>query len=224
MPSHILGGPLPGPPAWGALPLDVYLLEQWDAPLPSPRSSSDEAASRALNSETPTERSKQLIRRFLCTGAGWKTEEEHAVLWEEDTYATFVNDEGFSFDDKELFENLTLTQALELFPERDLEDCNPAEALKPEQYGDYHAACVVTRVFVEDIHALETSDLLHVFLDDCGNVVREWRTGEGADDEFDGVWLERVWKEDISGRRGELGPAYQRGGCRGPPYARKSNR
>jgi hypothetical protein len=139
---------------------------------------------------------------------------------------------------------MTITQALELFPERvtnavrwnhrelreqilaetleDLEDCNPAEALKPEQYVDYHAACVVTHIFVEDRHALETGDLLHVFLDDCGNVVREWQTEEGADDEFDGGWFERIWREDISGGRGELGPAYQRGGCRGPPYTRGS--
>jgi hypothetical protein len=78
-------------------------------------------------------------------------EEQHAALWEENTYATFVNHEGFLFYDKDLFKDLTLTQALELFPERvtnavrwnhrewnekilaetleDLEDCNPAEAL-----------------------------------------------------------------------------------------------
>jgi hypothetical protein len=47
---------------------DVYLLEQWDAPLPIPNTpgSSDEAASRALKSETAASRSKRLIRQFLA--------------------------------------------------------------------------------------------------------------------------------------------------------------
>lgn len=39
-------------------------------------------------------------------------------------------------------------------------------------YGIYHSYCVVTHPFIEDEEALDDGGLLHVSLDDCGNVVR----------------------------------------------------
>ncbi|GFF88395.1 conserved hypothetical protein [Aspergillus lentulus] len=76
------------------------------------------------------------------------------------------------------------------------------------QYGDYHAACVVTHMFIEDEEALD---------DDTANVVRHWRTDdEGRDYEFDGTWKEGNWKEDLVSGKGELGAAYCEGGVRGP--------
>jgi hypothetical protein len=87
------------------------------------------------------------------------------------------------------------------------------------KYSRYHAACVVTHVFVEDEEALDGAGLLHVFLDDCGNIVRQWRVEEGGgDDCFDGCWADGNWKEFFIDGTGEVGPAYHEGGMRGPPY------
>ncbi|KAL4929921.1 uncharacterized protein BDV17DRAFT_290277 [Aspergillus undulatus] len=41
------------------------------------------------------------------------------------------------------------------------------------KYWMYHAACVVTNLFIEDAEAQRGGGFLHVFLDDCGNVVRK---------------------------------------------------
>ena len=59
------------------------------------------------------------------------------------------------------------------------------------RYGAYHAACVVTHLFVVDEEAFDGAGLLHMFLDDCGNVVRQWRTDDkGEDFDVDGTWNE----------------------------------
>ncbi|KAL4949058.1 hypothetical protein BDW69DRAFT_203106 [Aspergillus filifer] len=87
-------------------------------------------------------------------------------------------------------------------------------------YWLYHAACVVTHLFIEDRETLDGKGLLHVFLDDMGNVVRQWRmdTEYDMDDNFDGSWKDGLWEGDFEGGRGELGAAYKEGGIRGPPY------
>lgn len=60
---------------------------------------------------------------------------------------------------------------------------------------------------MEDEEALDGAELLHMFLDDCGNVVRQWRTDvEGEDFYFNGTW-----KENFYTGRAELGPAYRAG-------------
>jgi hypothetical protein len=46
----------------------------------------------------------------------------------------------------------------------------------------YHSYCVVTHLFLENEEAFDGGRLLHVFLDDCGNVVRQWRTGNDGGD------------------------------------------
>lgn len=86
------------------------------------------------------------------------------------------------------------------------------------KYWSYHVACVVTHVFVDDDdEALETGCPLHVFLDDCGNVVRQWRVEEGDDSDFDGTRKAGNFKEAFL-VMGELGPQYLSGGSPGPPY------
>ncbi|KAL4756424.1 uncharacterized protein BDW70DRAFT_14346 [Aspergillus foveolatus] len=88
------------------------------------------------------------------------------------------------------------------------------------RYAAYHAACVVTHLFVEDEEALDGVGLLHMFLDGCGNVVRQWQIDdEGGITIFDGTREDSVWKEEDCARSGELGPAYRTGGVRGPPYS-----
>jgi hypothetical protein len=67
----------------------------------------------------------------------------------------------------------------------------PVRANPLLKYSRFHAACVVTHVFVEDEEALDGAGLLHVFLDHRGNVLRQWRVEEGGgDDCFDGCWAE----------------------------------
>ncbi|KAE8158671.1 hypothetical protein BDV40DRAFT_291589 [Aspergillus tamarii] len=91
------------------------------------------------------------------------------------------------------------------------------------RYSLWHAACVVTHIFVEDEVALKGGGLLHVFLDDYGNVVRQWRVeNDGSENNYDGAWFEGCYKEafdaGIGGSMEEIGPAYHEGGSRGPPY------
>ncbi|KAJ5120527.1 uncharacterized protein N7515_009915 [Penicillium bovifimosum] len=87
------------------------------------------------------------------------------------------------------------------------------------RYGLYHAECVVTHIYVEDEVVINGGGVLHVFLDDRGNVVRQWRVqNDGSEDNYDGAWFERLWKDNFSYAFGEIGPAYHEGGSRGPSY------
>ncbi|EAL90883.1 hypothetical protein KXX16_001277 [Aspergillus fumigatus] len=300
MPLQILDGEPPSPPAWGTLPLDIYLLSEWD----TPNSSYLAKASQHPVPESPSDRRSRLIRQFLALGSPYQSqtetpptptnsqiteilrparpeslrpyaeytgsldeglylrlcydadkEEVHRFLWSQNLDVAFVGPDGIIFDDKELFGGggINLARFLETFPERvtnagsvahakhretvlrdtlmriregggnteaEEEDGFPEEVKDPLlQYGEYHAACVVTHLFIEDEEALDGNGLLHVFFDDTGNVVRHWRTDdEGGDYDFDGTWKEGNWKEDFVSGRGELGVVYREGGVRGPPY------
>lgn len=67
--------------------------------------------------------------------------------------------------------------------------------------------------------AVDGGGVLHVFLDDCGSVVRQYRVQDnGSENNYDGAWFERLWKEAFECGIGEIGPAYREGGSRGPPY------
>ncbi|KAJ5086406.1 hypothetical protein NUU61_007713 [Penicillium alfredii] len=93
------------------------------------------------------------------------------------------------------------------------------QKLVRNRYSIYHAACIVTHVFVEDEEALETGLVLHIYLDDCGNVVRQERVDATSVSNFDGLWFDGAWKESIIPGDGQVvGPAYLPGGVRGPPY------
>ena len=84
------------------------------------------------------------------------------------------------------------------------------------KYSRYHAACVVTHVYVEDEEAFNGGGLLHVFFDDCGNIARQWRVeDDGGEADFDGCWAAGTWKEFFINGMGEVGPAYHEVGIRG---------
>ncbi|KAJ5472248.1 hypothetical protein N7530_006249 [Penicillium desertorum] len=287
MPLHIRDVDTPDSPPWGSLPLDVYLLSEWETPHPDPTHSS----------ETPSERRSRLIRQFIQLGTPgrepyncrsppqptdaeiaeilrparpealrpyaefsgsleeglWlrlsydeKKKEQHRAVWAENIDSDFVGPDGIVLDDKEIFAGADLARALEIFPERvtnedsdiylerrdtalrelrelladsDVEDEGDWER-DVGLYGVYHSYCVVTHLFIEDEQALDGGGLLHVFLDDCGNMVRQWRTeNDGGDDNYDGAWKSGILKEAFSYGRGEVGAAYRPGGVRGPPYA-----
>ncbi|CBF69368.1 predicted protein [Aspergillus nidulans FGSC A4] len=299
MPLEILEGEAPPPPPLGSLPLEKYILSQWDSVRPAPA-----GAYPAPISETPSERRTRLIRQFLELGSQGREpyntqsqsekesrptlaqidtilrplrpeqlrpyadytgsldeglylrlcyddskEEAHKAVWAGNLDVAFVGPDGIILDDREIFGQCSsFSDALGVFPERvtngggvghvQARERALREALSQEQgeedegqgdegeggnlvrYAAYHAACVVTHLFVEDEEALNGTGLLHIFLDDCGNVVRQWRTdNEGGDYDFDGTWKEGVWREDFYAGRGELGPAYRAGGIRGPPYS-----
>jgi hypothetical protein len=143
---------------------------------------------------------------------------------------------GAVLDDENVFGSLDLAAAVELFPKRVTDErvnlslreeslreavddaANyPSEENPLKRYAFYQADCVVTHIFVEDEVAVNGGGLLHVFLDDFGNVVRQWRVeDDGSEDNCDGAWHERLWKEAIGDDCGESGPAYHEGGSRGP--------
>ncbi|CAP93003.1 hypothetical protein E8E15_003093 [Penicillium rubens] len=300
MPLRIIEGESPEPVPWGSLPLDIYLLSEWETPHPSQPTESPSARRRRLirqflalglegrrpyqaRTETPPTPTKAQIAEILlpvrpealrpyaayttCLEEGlwlrlcYKKEEAHESIWSHNEDVAYVGPDGVVLDDEEIFGGLDLAAALEIFPERvtnggssghiklreetlreilgDLEDdtgsgeedysddikekvaeFRASRAKNPLlKYGLYHAACVVTHAFVEDEVALDGGGLLHVFWDDCGNVVRQWRVeDDGAEDNFDGAWAEGAWKENFINGIGELGPAYHEGGMRGPPY------
>lgn len=58
-------------------------------------------------------------------------------------------------------------------------------------------------MFAKDEQALNGAVLMHMFLDDCGNVVRQWWTDDEVEDfDVDGTWNEGVWEEDFCTGRG----------------------
>ncbi|KAJ5686606.1 hypothetical protein N7536_009225 [Penicillium majusculum] len=168
----------------------------------------------------------------------YTNEEGHNALWSANKLAEWVTYDGVVLNDKSIFGGLDLAAALEIFPERvanervnfEIREESLRDAIEDAEEGDwdenplepyalYQAECVVTHMYVEDDVAVNGGGLLHVFLDDRGNVVRQWRVqDDGSESNYDGAWFEHVWKGDFEGERGEVGPAYQEGGSRGPPY------
>ena len=169
----------------------------------------------------------------------YTNEEGHNALCSANEDAEWVSEQAVVLDDESIFGGLDLASALEVFPERVInEPVNfefREESLKtakeevkgggwdddPDPLGGYlyyQADCVVTHMFVEDEIASNGGGLLHIFLDDRGSVVRQWRVEEGEDSMYDGSWFERVWKGDFEGKRGEVGPAYREGERIALPY------
>ncbi|KAJ5257150.1 hypothetical protein N7478_013254 [Penicillium angulare] len=160
----------------------------------------------------------------------YTNEEGHDALWAANKDAEWVTEEGVVLDDESIFSGLDLAAALEIFPERVAnEPVNfkfREESLKIakrqaknggwdkdplEAYVFYQADSVVAHMFVEDEVAVTGGGLLHVFLDDCGNVVRQWRVEDGTENMYDGAWFEHLWRLDFEAEKGELGPAYREG-------------
>lgn len=92
-----------------------------------------------------------------------------------------------------------------------------SEKMPLNRHWPWHAASVLTHVFVENEVALRGGGLLHMFLDDHGNVVRQWRVeNDGSESNYDGAWFEGCYKETfycgMGGSVEEIGPAYHEGG------------
>jgi hypothetical protein len=129
------------------------------------------------------------------------------VAWREKQLAGLFQEVREYGDEKEVFG-----------PEEQGLGLSPKEICR--KYWNYHADCVVSHFFIEDGNAQRDKGLLHVFLDDCGNVVRQMRVYSDEVDNFDGAWAEGHWKEGWCELNGEIGKAYLPGGSRGPPYRR----
>jgi hypothetical protein len=78
-----------------------------------------------------------------------------------------------------------------------------------------HQTCVVNYLIVEDKTALETEQLLLVFLDGKGRVVRQTRLGPSEAEDMGGSWLSLSWYEVPEWTDGEIGEDYQEGGVCG---------
>ncbi|KAL4935225.1 hypothetical protein BDV06DRAFT_217579 [Aspergillus oleicola] len=241
-------------PAWGTLPLDIYLLEQWET---------FHQDSDLLNVESPDQRRKRLVRLWLNLGtmgrdynslrryaAGYQfwtgnegmwirtcyddaeTDEAHTALCDEYVeISQTVGADSLVLEDKALFEYAGVGRIFDLSPERVANYCAPEEViwrekqlaeylqtvreagdeeevfgpeerglrLSPEsicgKYWTYHAACVVTHIFIEDAVA------------QC-----KGRVDSDQVDNFDGAWANGHWKEGWSEvGDGELGKAYLQG-------------
>lgn len=121
--------------------------------------------------------------------------------------------------EKELGDSLTIRREAGNAPESAGEMSLSSEELC-KRYWKYHTACVVSHFFIEDAEAQRGGGVLHVFLDDCGNVVKQITEDSRTADNFDGAWFEGRWKDGWCSNpgAGELGAAYLPGGVRGPPY------
>ncbi|KAI9376426.1 hypothetical protein BJX61DRAFT_530841 [Aspergillus egyptiacus] len=168
-----------------------------------------------------------------------ENEEARAVFWDEYVEnSQVIGADSLVFEDKEFFENANIERVLELFPERVANSATTMKVAFAEKqlrkhfdnwvhYGEERLEeerQMIVQGKGEEVarRYAQTGDggVLHMFLDDCGNVVR--KISETADeiDNFDGAWFEGHWKEGwlSDPARGELGPAYLPGGARGPPY------
>lgn len=116
--------------------------------------------------------------------------------------------ENDTYDVNELFAKLTLHDFQQ-------EMCH-------RRYADYHYACIITHVFIDDREAQTGGGLLHAFLDECGNVVRQTREKRVRTlGNYRGAWLSGSWDERNSYENAEVGPAYLPGRACGPPYGER---
>lgn len=71
---------------------------------------------------------------------------------------------------------------------------------------------------MEDEDAQRAGKILHVYLDDCGNVVRQNRVDSDEVSNFEGSWFEGSWVPSFEDEAIPVGSTYLPGGLRGPPY------
>ncbi|KAJ5224937.1 hypothetical protein N7468_006162 [Penicillium chermesinum] len=173
----------------------------------------------------------------------YTNEEGHNALWSANESAQWVTYGGVVLDDESIFGGLDLAAALEIFPERvtneavniELREESLKDAKWSAEEGDwaenplgpyalYQADCVVTHMYVEDDVAVNGGGVLHVFLDDRGNVVRQWRVqDDGSESNYDGTSFAGVWKVAFEGEKGEVGPAYREGERTAAPHTHLEN-
>lgn len=78
-----------------------------------------------------------------------------------------------------------------------------------------HCACVKTYLIVEDEEALQTGQVLLLFLDNCGRAVRQQRLPAREAEDIGGAWVQHCWDEDHFWEDADLGADYQEGGVCG---------
>lgn len=82
-------------------------------------------------------------------------------------------------------------------------------------WSSLHRECVANYLIVEDKKALETKQLLLVFLDAFGRVVRWSRIGPNEAEQMGGSWFALCWSDLPEWEEGEIGEDYQVGGVCG---------
>ncbi|KAF2147745.1 hypothetical protein K461DRAFT_325178 [Myriangium duriaei CBS 260.36] len=83
---------------------------------------------------------------------------------------------------------------------------------------DLHDHAAFNYLFVVDKTALETEEVLVVFFDVCGRVVRQARTKAENCEGLAGGWAEGVMRELPEFEEADIGSDYLPGGICGPPY------
>jgi hypothetical protein len=78
-----------------------------------------------------------------------------------------------------------------------------------------HKTCVVNYIIVEDSEALETQQLLLIFLDAHGRVVRSSRVPPVQAEQMGGFWLDGSWDDVDEWMEADIGDDYQVGGVCG---------
>ncbi|CAG7964578.1 unnamed protein product [Penicillium nalgiovense] len=160
MPLHIRDIDTPESPSWGFPPSPHSMFtssQNGKHPIPT----------KTQSSETPSERRSRLIRRFIQLGS----REREIFAGADLARALEVFPERVTNEDSDIYFKRRDTALGEVLADSDVEDKGDLER-DVGLYGIYHSYCVVTHPFIEDEEALDDGGLLHVSLDDCGNVVR----------------------------------------------------
>lgn len=99
----------------------------------------------------------------------------------------------------------------------------PQERVEEEIFNIVHSpvqkAHVVNYLVIEDKQALESGEMLVVFVDDVGQVVRKNRMDGWEVDSLGGMWMQCAYDDVEIWMEGEVGVDYVVGGARGPPYS-----
>lgn len=110
-------------------------------------------------------------------------------------------------------EQAAIDQAIEEFPMQ-----QSKEIIFNIVHAQVHKAYTVNYLIVEDREALLDRKVLLLFLDDRGHIVRYGREEALEGELFGGAWMDGAWDEMGVWQRAQVGPDYQEGGVRGPPY------
>lgn len=105
---------------------------------------------------------------------------------------------GVSHAPSRLLENLACFQGKEL-----------EEWVAKALQSSVHEACVVAWIVLEDEEALESKQVLLMFLDAYGRVVREKRVGVDEAEDMGGSWVRGSWHERDEWLEAELGEDYR---------------
>lgn len=126
---------------------------------------------------------------------------------EEEMFSKAVDDlksfaaKGVTGAPKQLLDNLSLMRGEELEQE-------VATALQ----SSVHEACVVNWIVLEDEEALRSGDVMILFLDVFGRVVRQKRMPAAQAEDMGGLWVDGSWME-VDWVDAEIGEEYREGGA-----------